>query len=72
MREVVRQFRAWRRPASRDAFFERISVATWYREPDFGPNYRRLWELEQELSDVPGLHIRTRSGLWPPGQPSAL
>lgn len=51
LRQVVRQFREWRRPASQDAFFERISVATWYREPDFAPNYRRLWELEQELSD---------------------
>lgn len=24
---------------------------TWYREPDYAPNYRELWNLEQELSD---------------------
>jgi hypothetical protein len=51
IREVVRQFRAWERPGSREPFFERLSVATWYREPDFAPNYRSLWALEQELSD---------------------
>ena len=28
-----------------------MTVQTWYREPDFAPHYRRLWELEQELSD---------------------
>ena len=28
-----------------------MTVATWYREPDFSPHYRRLWKLEQELSD---------------------
>jgi hypothetical protein len=51
LREVVRAFRRWTRPAQDRLFFERISVATWYREPDFSPHYRRLWELEQELSD---------------------
>ena len=51
LRQVVRQFRAWRRPGENAPFFQRLSVATWYREPDFAPTYRRLWELEQELSD---------------------
>jgi hypothetical protein len=51
LRHVVRRFREWIHPGSKDPFFERISVATWYREPDFAPHYRRLWELEQELSD---------------------
>jgi hypothetical protein len=51
LRWVVRQFRDWRRPGEQEPFFQRLSVATWYREPDFAPHYRRLWELEQELSD---------------------
>jgi len=51
LREVVHQFRVWKRPGASASFFERLSVATWYREPDFAPHYRRLWELEQELSD---------------------
>jgi hypothetical protein len=51
LREVVRQFKEWRRPGASQAFFGRLTVATWYREPDFAPHYRRLWELEQELSD---------------------
>jgi hypothetical protein len=51
LREVVHQFRAWQRPNAPGPFFERLAVATWYREPDFAPNYRRLWELERELSD---------------------
>ena len=50
-REVVRRFREWVRPGAEAPFFERIGVATWYREPDFAPNYRSLWALEQELSD---------------------
>jgi len=51
LREVVRAFREWKRPGTSKPFFERLSVATWYREPDFAPNYRRLWELERELCD---------------------
>jgi len=51
LREVVHAFRTWVRPGAGAPFFERLSVATWYREPDFAPHYRRLWELEQELSD---------------------
>jgi len=55
LREVVRAFREWKRPGTSKAFFERLIVATWYREPDFasgnGGDYRHLWELEQELSD---------------------
>lgn len=29
----------------------KLSVATWFREPDYGDNYRQLYELESELSD---------------------
>lgn len=51
LRQVVRQFREWKRPRADEPYFERVIVATWYREPDFSPNYRHLWKLEQELSD---------------------
>ena len=51
LRQVVHRFREWTRPGAREPYFQRLIVATWYREPDFAPNYRRLWELEQELSD---------------------
>ena len=30
-----------------------IAVTTWFREPDYSDDYRRLYELEQELSDGP-------------------
>jgi hypothetical protein len=48
----VRQFRRWVRQGEREPFAEAIGVFTWYREPDFAPNYRQLWELEQDLSDT--------------------
>lgn len=51
LRWVVKQFREWTRPGEEHSFFESLSVCTWYREPDFAPNYRELWALEQELSD---------------------
>ena len=31
---------------------KRLSVATWFREPDFRDDYRKLYDLEAELSDV--------------------
>jgi hypothetical protein len=52
LRRVVEQFRAWKRPGDKDPWIETLGVATWYREPDYAPNYRHLWELEQELSDA--------------------
>jgi hypothetical protein len=30
---------------------KKLSVATWFREPDFGEDYRHLYDLEVELSD---------------------
>ena len=30
---------------------KRLSVATWFREPDYGDDYRRLHDLEAELGD---------------------
>lgn len=31
---------------------EAVSVATWFREPDYSDDYRQLFELETELSDT--------------------
>jgi len=50
-RDVVQQFRAWVRPGESQPFTTALGVFTWYREPDFAPDYRALWALEQELSD---------------------
>lgn len=51
VRWVVQQFREWIRPGESEPFAKPMTVMTWYREPDFAPNYRALWELEKELSD---------------------
>jgi hypothetical protein len=65
LRRVVGQFRAWMQghhvgtqehhvgmqPGDAEPAIRSLGVATWYREPDFAPNYRQLWELEKELSD---------------------
>ena len=32
-------------------FTDCLEVASWYREPDYLPEYKELWELENELSD---------------------
>lgn len=50
VRWVVEQFREWIRPGETEPFAKPMIVMTWYREPDFAPNYRELWELERELS----------------------
>lgn len=52
MRWVVKQFRDWIRPRERKPFAKPLTVMTWYREPDYASNYRALWELEKELSDL--------------------
>jgi len=51
MRSVTRQFREWRRSGGSVPFAERVNILSWWREPDFAEDYRRLWELERELSD---------------------
>lgn len=53
LRSVVEQFRAYRRPAEREPLWRQLRVATWVWEPDCSPDYRRLYELENELSDLP-------------------
>lgn len=51
LRWVVQQFREWIHPGETVPFIKPLTVATWYREPDYAANYRDLWNLEQELSD---------------------
>jgi hypothetical protein len=47
---VVQQFKEWVYPGEQEPFADPLTVMTWYREPDFAPNYRELYELEKELS----------------------
>jgi len=49
-RDIVAAFRAWTRPGEREPYFRRVGFISWYREPDFSPDYRRLHELERELN----------------------
>ena len=49
-RWVVQQFKEWVYPGEQEPFADPLTVMTWYREPDFAPNYRELHELEKELS----------------------
>ncbi len=53
LRWVVEQFRAFRRSGEDCPPWQKLRVSTWFREPDFSPDYRRLYELENELSDLP-------------------
>ena len=46
------KFRSFIRSGEDKPFFDTIDVVTWRREPDFSDDYRRLYELEVELSDV--------------------
>jgi len=36
---------------NRQSSVRRLAVATWFREPDFSPDFRRLYDLEAELGD---------------------
>ena len=49
-RWVVQQFKEWVYPGEQEPFANLLNVMTWYREPDFAPNYRELYKLEKELS----------------------
>jgi len=53
LRWVAEQFRAFRCPGEDSPAWRQLRVSTWFREPDFSPDYRRLYELENELSDLP-------------------
>ena len=49
LRCVASQFRHYLGTA--DISVESLSVSSYFREPDFSDEYRRLYELEEELSD---------------------
>jgi len=49
-RWVVQQFKEWVYPGAQELFANPLNVMTWYREPDFAPNYRELYEIEKELN----------------------
>ena len=51
LRWTVGRFRRWARPGEDEPFFKRITAFSWWREPDYRPDYRELCELERELSD---------------------
>lgn len=51
VRGVVRDFRAWLAASGHAETLQSVVVQTWFREPDFAPDYPALWELEKELSD---------------------
>ena len=52
VRWAVDQFRRYTRSGDDHPFFEAINAVTWIREPDFSDDYKRLYELEVELSDM--------------------
>ncbi|MBD3243281.1 MAG: hypothetical protein GF331_22010, partial [Chitinivibrionales bacterium] len=42
---------------------KKLTVTTWFREPDFTEDYRRLYALEEELSDGPPARFELLS-IW--------
>ena len=51
LRRAAAQFRSYVRPGEARPFIEKLSVSTWFREPDHSDDYEQLHELEAELSD---------------------
>jgi hypothetical protein len=58
VRWTVGRFRAFRRPGKSLPLWRKLRVSTSVREPDYGDDYRRLHDLENELSDLPSLRPR--------------
>jgi len=50
LRWAVELFRDWVRPGEHAPFFQCVEAMTWWREPDYAPDYRYLWELERDLN----------------------
>ena len=50
LRWAATQFRNYVR-RGKQPFIDKLSVMSWFREPDFSDDYERLYELEAELSD---------------------
>lgn len=51
LRWAAEQFRGYVKDGETEPFIRKLSVSSWYREPDHSDDYRRLRELECELSD---------------------
>ena len=50
LRGVVARLRAWVRPGEAAPYLRHVQAHTWFREPDYRPDYRALYDLERELS----------------------
>jgi hypothetical protein len=55
VRWAIEQVRAFKRPGQEQPLWQELRVSTSVREPDYSDDYRRLYELESELSDLPSL-----------------
>lgn len=51
VRWAAAQFRSYVKPGEGKPFIEKLSVSSWFREPDYSDDYERLYDLEAELSD---------------------
>jgi len=63
LRWAAAQFRSVNGDPTRSLAFDRLTVMSWAREPDFSPNYRALYALEHELSDGDPLRFELLS-VW--------
>lgn len=53
IKNIVNKFRDYKLGGQTNPFFENLVVNTWFREPDYLPNYKELYELEKEIGDEP-------------------
>lgn len=51
IKDIVDEFRKYKLKNINSPYFEKIIVNTWFREPDYLPNYQELYNLEKELGD---------------------
>lgn len=51
IKEIVNEFRNYKINKDDSTYFNKIFVSSWFREPDYLPNYKELYDLEEELSD---------------------
>ena len=63
LRWVIQQFKEWVYPGEQEPFANPLNAMTWYREPDFAPNYRELYELEKELNGGKSIRFELLS-IW--------
>ena len=63
IRWAIQQFKEWVYPGEQEPFADPLTVNTWYREPDFAPNYRELYELEKELNEGKAIRFELLS-IW--------